>query len=153
MIGNQSMERDTDNTYLDQTYPDETHPSETDRSLSVLFSELSEDFSYLVRKEVELARTETMEKINTATRSILLMVAAGLLAYAGLIALLISAADLIYAAVGVYWISSLIVGVVVLILAAILFFVGRSALQQMQVVPEKTIESLKDDAQWVKEQI
>ncbi|MEZ4615971.1 MAG: phage holin family protein [Caldilineaceae bacterium] len=140
-------------TPADEHVPVSQYPLEENRSLSELITELTDDFSYLVRKEVELARTETMEKIRTATRSVVLLVAAGLLAYAGLIILLIAAADLLYAAIGVYWISSLIVGGVVLLVAAILYFAGRSALTNMQVAPEKTIETLKDDAHWVKEQM
>jgi uncharacterized membrane protein YqjE len=130
-----------------------TYQTDESRTLGELFRELSEDFSYLVRKEVELARTETMEKFNQAKRSIVLMVIAGLLGYAGFIALLIAVAELLYTATGVYWISALIVGVAVLIVAAILYYSGRNALNQMTVVPEKTIETLKNDAQWVKEQV
>ncbi|MEZ4865010.1 MAG: phage holin family protein [Caldilineaceae bacterium] len=122
-------------------------------TLGELFNALSEDFSYLIRKEVELARTETMEKVSKATRSVTLMVAAGLVGYAGFIAILIVIADLINAAIGVYWISWLIVGVAVLIAAAILYFAGRSALSNLTLTPEKTVETLRNDARWAKEQV
>lgn len=128
-------------------------PSTEMRTIGELFNELSEDFSHLVRQEVHLARTETMESLNQAKRGSILMVAAGLLGYAGFIALLVAIADLLNTAIGVYWISSLIVGVAVLIVAAILYFAGRSALSNVTVVPEKTIETLKNDAQWAKEQV
>lgn len=123
------------------------------RTLGELLNDLSEDFGILVRKEVALARTETMEKLRQATRGVVIMVAAGLLAYAGVIALLIAVADLLYAAIGVYWISSAIVGVAVLLVAAILYAWGRSALRDLSVTPDKTMETLRNDAQWVKEQV
>ena len=148
MISDPTITQTKDNG-LDHT------PYQRDQSASLgeLFNSLTEDLSYLMRKEVELARAETMEKVRTATRGVALMGAAGLLAYAGLIALLIAVADLIYNAIGVYWIASAIVGVAVLLVAAILFFAGRGALSNMQVMPEQTVETLKEDAQWVKEKI
>jgi hypothetical protein len=61
-------------------------------SLGDLFTGLTYDLSTLVRKEIDLARTETLEKVSQATRSVVFMVAGGMLAYAGLIALIIAAA-------------------------------------------------------------
>lgn len=164
MNGEQSMTRspvpvadhermETNREQTNDMYTTDPYGADEAKSLGTLFNELTADFSYLVRKEIELARAETTEKISKATRSIVLMVAAGLLAYAGFIVLLIAAADLLYAAIGVYWIASLIVGVVVLLIAAGLFFAGRSRLSALNVMPEKTIETLKEDARWAKEQI
>lgn len=141
---------------------EEAAPTETVRVYSVganeeptlgdLFGQLASDLSSLVRKEIELARAETQEKLAHATRSAVTMVAGGLVAYAGLI--------MLFAAVAVWlggymdlWLAVLIVGVVVLIVGAVLIGVGRSALANVSVVPENTIESLKQDAQWAKEQI
>ncbi|MEZ4711740.1 MAG: phage holin family protein [Caldilineaceae bacterium] len=123
------------------------------RTLGQLFNELSEDFSHLIRQEVELAKTETTEKLNQAKQSAGLLLAAGLVGYAGFIIVLIALADLLNTAIGVYWISSLIVGAAVFVVAFILYVAGRSALSNMHVIPEKTIETLKNDAQWAKEQI
>ena len=122
-------------------------------TLGELFNELSQDFSHLIRQEVELARTETTEKLNRAKQSALLLLAAGLVGYAGFLIVLIALADLLNTAIGVYWISSLIVGAVVLIVALILYVAGRSALSNMSVAPEQTLETLKNDAQWAKEQV
>ena len=154
MVSDQRATRMTENTRVTENGATHaSYPTEEERPISALIRELTDDFSYLVRKEVELARTETMEKLNTATRGLIFMVVGGLLAYAGLIALLVAVADLLYAFIGVYWISSTIVGVAVLIIAAIFFFAGKSALSNMQVTPEQTVETLKDDARWVKEKI
>ncbi len=121
-------------------------------SIGTLFTDLTEDMGRLVRQEIELARVETMQKVNQAMRSVALMAAGGFLAYAGFITLLIAAA------IGLgqmmpYWLSTLIVGVVVLIIGAILIGSGRSSLSNMTVVPENTVESIKEDARWAKEQV
>ncbi|MFN8445914.1 MAG: phage holin family protein [Caldilineaceae bacterium] len=137
----------------DDVAPQAVTSSNNNRSLGDLFNELSQDFSYLIRKEVELARTEVMENLNRAQRGIVLMVAAGLLGYAALIVLLVGLADLLYAWTGVFWLSALIIAVAVGVISAVLYFSGRSALSNVRLAPEQTIESLKDDAQWAKEQV
>jgi uncharacterized membrane protein len=127
--------------------------SEADqRSLGELFSELTSDFSLLLRKEIQLARVETMEKVSDATQSIIWMVAGGLIAYAGFIGLVI--AGIVGLALFMpLWLSALIVGVVLVVVGLILIQSGRSSLQEMTVVPERTVESLKEDAEFVKEKV
>jgi xanthine/uracil permease len=80
------------------------------------------------------------------------MVAGGLLAYAGLITLLIAAA-IALGSIMPYWLSSLIVGVAVIVIGAIFISVGRNSLQNMDMAPQKTIETLREDAKWAKEQV
>lgn len=123
-----------------------------DRSLGELVSDLSEDLSTLVRKEIELAKTETVEKVSSVGRNVGSMVAGGLVAYAGAICLLIAIA------IGLSnwlpaWLAALIVGAVVLVIGLVMVQAGRSALQHMSVAPEKTIRTLKDNTEWVKEKV
>jgi hypothetical protein len=127
--------------------------SEADqRSLGELLSELTSDFSLLLRKEIQLARVETMEKVNNATQSIVWMVAGGMIAYAGFIGLVI--AGIVGLALFMpLWLSALIMGVVLVVVGLILIQSGRSSLQEMTVVPERTVESLKEDAEFVKEKV
>lgn len=121
-------------------------------SLGQLFTELSDDMSTLVRQELELAKAETVQKVSRATRSVILMVAGGLLAYAGFIALVIAAA-IALGSLMPYWLSSLIVGLVVIVIGGLLVMSGRSSLTNLSLVPENTVESLKQDARWAKEQV
>lgn len=121
-------------------------------TLGDLFSSLTEDLSTLIRKEVDLARTETTEKVTHATRSIVSIVVGGLVAYAGLIALIIAII------VGLsrfmpLWLSALIVGIVVIAIGAIMISSGRGSLAKMSIVPEKTVESMKENTEWAKEQV
>jgi len=121
-------------------------------TLGDLFSSLTEDLSTLIRKEVDLARTETTEKVTHATRSVVSIVAGGLIAYAGLIALIIA---VIVGLSGFMplWLSALIVGIVVIVIGAIMISSGRSSLANMSVMPEKTVESMKENTEWAKEQV
>lgn len=121
-------------------------------SIGALFTDLTDDMGKLVRQEIELARVETMEKVNRAARSIVLLVAGGLVVYAGFITLLIAAA-IALGGIMPYWLSSLVVGIVVLVVGALLIGSGRSSLTNLTVVPENTVESIKEDARWAKEQV
>jgi uncharacterized membrane protein YqjE len=125
---------------------------ENERSLGQLLSDITNDLSTLLRKEIQLARVETMEKASQATQSIVLMVAGGLIAYTGVIALVIG----IIVALANWmplWVSALIVGVVLAIVGFVLIQSGRGSLKRMSMVPEKTIESIKEDAEMVKEKV
>jgi len=121
-------------------------------TLGDLFTSLTSDLTTLVRKEIDLARTETMEKVTGVTRNVVMMIAGGLVAYAGLIALLMAAIFLLNQSLSL-WVSALIVGILVIIIGAILLAVGRSSLNNMTVVPEKTVETLKENTEWAKEQV
>jgi predicted phage tail protein len=121
-------------------------------SLGRLFRDLADDLSNLTRKEIELARTETMEKVSHASKAVISMAAGGFLAYAGLLVLL-AAAVMVIATWVPYWLSAVIVGGVAVIIGLILLQSGRSALQKTNITPEKTVDTMKENAQWVKEKI
>src|ERR1041384_1430658 len=79
----------------------------TEPSIGSLFTDLTDDMGRLVRQEIELARVETMQKVTKAMRSVIMIVAGGLVAYAGLIVVLIAVAILL-GQVMPYWASTLI---------------------------------------------
>jgi uncharacterized BrkB/YihY/UPF0761 family membrane protein len=77
----------------------------------------------------------------------------GLVAYAGLLAI-IAAIIFLMADRGVpLWISALIVGALVAGIGALLVQRGITALRQQDFTPRQTIESIKDDTRWAKEQV
>jgi len=51
------------------------------------------------------------------------------------------------------WLAALLVVVVLGIFVAILVSSGRNRLRQVDPVPEKTVQSIKENVQWTKEQI
>ncbi|MEX1158145.1 MAG: phage holin family protein [Thermomicrobiales bacterium] len=126
--------------------------SRDDRSLGELFSELSRQTSTLIRQEVALAKVEMKQKGAEAGKDIGMMAAGGALAYAGLLAL-IATAIIVLANVMAWWLSALIVGLVVVGVGGMLIQRGMSALKQSGIAPEQTIESLKEDKEWAKRQL
>ncbi len=123
-----------------------------DRSLGELFASLSRDTTTLVRKEIELAKTELSEKAAKALRNVASLAVGGLVAYAALI-LILAAVAIGLAQVMEPWLAVLIVGLVVAVIGLVLVSKGISALKNMSFVPEKTIETLKEDKEWVQQQV
>ena len=129
-----------------------TYQGNGESSLGDLLTGLTTDLSTLLRQEVQLAKVETMEKVSQATQSIVLMVAGGFVAYAGFLAIV---AALVLGIASLFsfplWISALIAGVLVVAIGAILLQSGRGMLKQLSMMPEKTVESMKENMDMIKE--
>ncbi len=122
-----------------------------DRSLGELFSALAQDTSTLVRKEVQLAKTEMSQKATRVGKDVGFLAAGGAVAYAGLLAILAGIIVLLGQAIPM-WLSALLVGLVVAGVGYFLVRRGLDALKQEDLAPRQTIETLKEDGQWAKDQ-
>jgi hypothetical protein len=123
-----------------------------DRSLKELFGDLTHSVSILFRKEIELARAETSEKVSQAGLAIGSIAGGAILALAALIVLL-QALVLALTELGLApALSALIVGGVVAIIAFALIYKGINDLKASSLAPTRTVESLRQDAHMVKEQ-
>jgi Putative Actinobacterial Holin-X, holin superfamily III len=123
-----------------------------DRSLGELFGDLARDTGTLVRQEVELAKTELTQKASRAARDLGVLAVGGLVAYAGFLALLAAVALGLVAAGLEPWLAALLVGAVVAVVGAVLVRRGLDALKREELAPRQTVETLKEDAQWAREQ-
>lgn len=122
------------------------------RSLGELFSDLSRELSTLVRQEVQLAKTEIGQKVSSVGKNAAFIVAAALLAFVGFQAL-IAAAILALSQVVEPWLAAIIVGGVLMLIAGVLALKALAGLKKDATPPKHTIETLKEDAQWAKQQI
>ena len=123
-----------------------------ERSLGDLFGELSRETGLLVRKEVELAKTEMTAKARKAAADIGVAAAGGALIHAGLLVLL---ATIIIglSRLGVEpWLSALIVGLLTIGIGYVLVTRGLAGMRQTNIAPTQTIETLKENAQWTTRQ-
>ena len=124
-----------------------------ERSLGDLFTDLSRETTTLVRQEVQLAKAELTQSATEAARGIGMLVAGGAVAYAGLLFLLLAIVFGLIEAGWDPWVSALVVGLVVVAIGAILVLRARESLKPANLAPQKTVETLKEDAAWAKEQI
>ncbi len=124
-----------------------------EQSIGELFGRLSQQMSALVRQEVDLAKSELREKGKRAGVGAGLMGGGGLLGL-GAFAALTTTLILILATFLDAWLAALIVTVVYAAGAAALALAGKKKVQAIgSPVPEQTIETLKEDAQWAKTQL
>lgn len=122
-----------------------------ERSLGDLFAELANETTTLVRQEIQLAKAEMTQKATSAGRDAGMVGAGGALAYAGLLALIAA----VIIGLGEFipmWLSALIVGIVVVGIGYLLIQRGLSALKRINPTPQQTIQTLKEDKEWAKEQ-
>lgn len=120
-------------------------------SLGDLFAKLASDTSNLVRQEVALARTEMTQKASELGRDAGMVGAGGAIAYGGYLALL-AALIIGLGAIMPLWLSALIVGVLALGGGGLLALSGINAIRRINLAPQQTIATLKEDAEWAKEQ-
>ena len=126
-------------------------PPQADASLGELFSDLTTDMSALLRDELSLAKVELKEEITKVGRAGGMFGAAALAGYMTIVLLSFAAAWGLAELIAIGW-AFLIVAAIWGIAAALLYFRGRDQLQKVHPKPEQTIETLKEDIQWAKNQ-
>jgi hypothetical protein len=122
----------------------------SDASTGELVRLLSTQLSELVRRELELARNELTVKGKRAGAGAGLAGAGGVVALYG-VGALIAAGIAGLATVVPVWLSALIVGVVLLLVAGILGLTGRGRLRQASPpVPEQAVHGVQEDVATVR---
>jgi hypothetical protein len=120
-----------------------------DRSVGQLLSDVTRELQALVRKEFELAKAETKEELQRAAAAGKGFGVAGVMGYLALVMLTFAAAWALTAVMPTGW-AFFTVGVVFAGVAAVMALRGRRQLQKFHPVPEETVETLKEDVQWLK---
>jgi hypothetical protein len=123
-----------------------------EKSLGELFSELATETSTLVRQEVALAQTELTQKATRAGKNVGYLAVGGFVAYAAMLAVLAGIIMLLGLVIPV-WLSAIIVGLVVGGIGYFLISSALSELRKTDPVPRDTVETIKEDAQWLKNQV
>lgn len=123
-----------------------------DRSLGSLFTELSRELGTLVRKEIQLAKTEATEKARQAGSGAALVAIGGVLLLVALLALA-TTAILALSEVVAPWLAALIVAVVVALVGIVVLSKGLSNLRGENLTPRRTLETIRANTQWAKEQL
>ena len=141
--------------------PAETQDPYMNRSIPELFRRLRDETTNLFRQEVELAKAEAGEKASRVGRNVGYLAVGGLVAYAGLIFLLLGLSRLILVGLlqaGVSenvatWVAPMIVGVLVAAVGSAFIQKADSKLKREHVAPQKTMESLQENKEWLKQKI
>jgi Putative Actinobacterial Holin-X, holin superfamily III len=124
-----------------------TDPAET--SVGELIGNISDDLSRLFRQEVELAKAELKQEATKAGKAAGMLGGAG---FAGYLAVVLLSFALVFGLGNVMdlgW-AALIVAVIWGVIGAVLYANGRKKLKTVDPVPHRTVDTIKEDAQWMK---
>jgi uncharacterized membrane protein YqjE len=124
---------------------------ENNRSISDVLQDIVANVQTIIRSEVRLAKTEITEEATKAGRAATVLVAG---AVAGLFTVWLLLLTIVFSLATVIpmWSAALLVLVIMAIITAVLLSVGRKRMKTVHAKPEKTIESVKENVEWVKSQ-
>jgi len=122
-----------------------------DESIGTLIGQVAGDVSKLFRQEVALAKAELKEEAAKVGKAGGMLAGAGFAGY--MVAVLVSLAVVfaLGAVMPLGW-AALSVAVLWAAIGGVLYALGRKRMQQVDPVPRQTVETLREDAQWVRDQ-
>jgi len=129
--------------------PDRAAGDPADASVGELIGNISDDVSKLFRQEVELAKAEVKQEATKAGKAAGMLGGAG---FAGYLAVVLLSFALVFGLGNVMDLSwaALIVAAIWGVIGAVLYANGRKKLRTVDPVPHRTVDTIKEDAQWLK---
>jgi len=135
------------------TAPYQAEPDRSEKvaatSVGELIGNISDDLSQLFRQEVELAKAEVKQEAAKAGKAAGMLGAAGFAGYLTVVLLSFAVVFGLSNVIDPGW-AALIVAVIWGIVGAVLYSTGRKRLKTVDPVPRRTAETIKEDAQWLK---
>lgn len=125
---------------------------EPDVSIGELVGRLTDDFGALVRDHVQLAKEEITDEVKQAGRGAGLIGGSALSGWTAVMLLSFALAWGLGELWDNVWLGFLVVGLLWAIVAGALFVYGRRELQDIEPVPQQTIDELEEDKRWLSEQ-
>jgi uncharacterized membrane protein YqjE len=123
----------------------------SDRSISEILQDVLRNLQSIVRSEVRLAKTEVGEELTKVKPAIVLLGMGAVCGLFGVLFLLLTTMYAIALALPL-WASALVVAVVLIIITAITLKAGQKRMERVQPLPDKTIASMKENAEWARQQ-
>ncbi|MFI9772982.1 phage holin family protein [Streptomyces sp. NPDC052415] len=120
-----------------------------DQSVGELLSQVASDLQTLFRQEVDLAKTELRQEATKAGKAAGMYGGAGFAGYMVLLFLSLAAVLGLANVMDGGW-AALIVTAVWAVVAAVLYARGRARMRAVSPTPEKTVETMKENAQWAR---
>jgi hypothetical protein len=132
-----------------------------DETVSDLIKDLRDETVIMMRQQIELAKEETSEKVSRTVNNTFSLATGGLVLYAGLLFLLVGLTFLGFVglvAAGLsaniaMWLMPLITGVIVSIIGGILLSNSINTLKHTSVMPERMLNTLKEDQRWIRRKL
>ena len=128
-------------------------PASDTRGLGTLIRELADGSAELIRGETKIARTEVGDVVKGIATGTGFIAIGGVLALLGGLSLLAGVILLVgdqWLPRDLYWVAALLVLLVSGGIAFMFFRKGMSMLSPASLAPDQTVETLKEDKEWLK---
>jgi len=125
-----------------------------EESISGLLKGILGDFRTLLQEEIALARVEIRDQAARMRTAAISLGAAAVALLFGLGLLLVAVATAVADLLGwPVWAGFFIVAALLSVAGLVLLASGRKKLSQVSAVPENTLSSLKENAQWISKRL
>jgi hypothetical protein len=125
----------------------------SETSVATLIGGIVNDAKDLLLNEFTIAKLEMQQELRkTKSAALAFAVGAGVIGIGGLFLLLMCVHGLVVLLDIPLWGSYGLVGGLLFVVGAILLVRGKQTAEQIDVIPPKTASTLRDNAQWIKEQ-
>jgi hypothetical protein len=122
------------------------------RPLAEIIANILSGLNTIVRDEIRLAIAELKDKMRASPKAVAYLAAAGLLGFLA-VECIVTACIAALAIVLPVWLSALIVAVLAASAGGGAFVIGRLALEKVEPIPQQTMETLKDNVDWVRDRL
>lgn len=138
-----------------------TPKTDNNESLPALVGRLGDDVMQLFDTKISLLKVEIKEEVSAVAKSGALIAAGGIIAAIGFALLNVAIAfgiSTLFAGTNLsqpaqYAIGFLVTGLLYLIVGAIIVTAMKNRLAKQHLVPDRTVEELRKDKQWLKNEI
>ncbi len=134
------------------TYETNSQYRREEVGIGELFATLSTQVTQLFRQEVQLAQAEMMRKATKAGRNAVYIALGASLANAALLAV-VAALIIALAQYMDPWLAAALVGILLAVIAGLLVQFGVRKLKEIDPAPRRTIETMRENKEWLTEQI
>ena len=122
------------------------------RSVPEVLQDIVGNIQEIIRSEFRLAKAEVKQEASKAAPPLKMIVVGAVIGFYAsgflLFTLMMGLATIVAT-----WLAALIVGAVLGIVALTLIIAASKGLKHVNAVPERTIETMKENVQWAKNQI
>ena len=121
-----------------------------ERSVAAVLQDVLRNLQEIVRSEVRLARVEIRDETRRAVSSGMWIAAGVVGALSAWMFLLWTVAYLLATRMSM-WAATLVVAVVMACVGSVLLVGGIRRVKRIQPIPERTVESVKENLEWMKQ--
>ena len=136
-------------------------PTRPDESLPTLFGRLGDDVMELFNSQLALFKVEIKEEANAYARGVTMIAVGAVIAVVGFALLNVAIAFAVstlfaqanFSQPASYALGFVVTGAFYLIVGAILVMLMKNRLAKQELVPQRTVQELRKDKQWLKNEL